>query len=706
MAANVKPISSARTLVEAPAAWPAPAPWLAPETGERDGITLSGLWRSLRRHKWLVILIAVLGVLVGVYKALSATPMYRAAVTLSVEPDRPNLASISGPVVMVPSYRFYETQAELIKSRVVAERVVDRLQLVDRQPLFNPPSSRRELPVLALIEKRAAEIEMLVRSRLSWAPDAGAAGGSGPPASEAQRSAHRLSLARMIQGNISVVGSQNTQLLEVGYRSPDPVFSADVANAAADAYIEFGLAARLDRAERASAWLTEQIEDLRQKVASSEAALQAFQAQERLIDSQDIDQLADSRLQLLNDNVLSAQTHYNDLAKRYGPKHPKMIEALAKLRDAKQRLARESADVVDTKEKQFQLAKLERDVATNRQLYDLFLTRFKEADSAQDPKLSSARVVDAALVPQLPYEPDEPRIITEWLLIGLMVGLLLALTREYLDRTLKTPSQVEEKLGVPTLAAVPLLHRKDLGKVQLSPTRDGQAEHFYLHDNRSSFAEAINHVRTSVLYSNVDEPPQVVLVSSALQGEGKTTLAANLAVAFAQLGDTLLIDADLRKPRLAALSGLKGSAGLVEFVAGTGELDDCIITDERCPQLCLLHAGVVPPNPLELLSSKRLEHALGQLRARFSYIIVDTAPVLPVSDAVVLGHLADTMLLVLHAGKTTQSTAREMLTRLEQARIEPLGIVLSQVDHRKSAYYYEGSEYYKRYYTYADSKLA
>ncbi len=700
MASNITPISR-RAVAEALPAYPG-----LDAVGTQEHLTLARLWRSVRRHKWLIMLLAILGAVVGTYKALSATPMYQATVTLAVEPERANLASITGPVVMVPSFRFYETQTALIRSRAIAARVVERLRLVDRDPLTRPPAARREYQPLRLLEQRLDEWKRLARERIWPGGTEAAADPATPAMSPQQRGARALALTGTIQGGLDVRGSQNTQIMSITYRADDPEFAAEVANAVARAYIDFRLESRLDRVQHASSWLTEQLDELRQKVASSEAELTAFQSQERLMmDSDNLEAFDDSRLQSLNAAVIAAQQRYNELSKRYGPKHPKMIAATAALRDVRGRLQQESDILLASKEKKSRLTQLEREAATNRTLYETFLTRFKEAGVSQDPKFNSARIVDAALVPGAPYAPDEIRIIGQWLLIGLLGGIATALAREYLDRTFKAPAQVEEKLGMPVLAAVPLLQRRELTRARKGRSTSSDAERFYFHANRSSFAESINHVRTSVLYSNVDKPPGVVLVTSATQGEGKTTLATNLSAAFAQLDDTLLIDADLRKPRLAHLSGRHGNPGLVEFVAGSNALDECLYKDRDCDRLSILHAGAVPPNPLELVSSKRLADALAEMRGRFAHIVIDTAPVLPVSDAVVLAHLADTVLLVLKADSTTQATAQEMLTRLEQARIETLGIVLSQVDRRK-AYYYDASDYYSRYYAYAERKQA
>jgi capsular exopolysaccharide synthesis family protein len=233
-------------------------------------------------------------------------------------------------------------------------------------------------------------------------------------------------------------------------------------------------------------------------------------------------------------------------------------------------------------------------------------------------------------------------------------------------------------------------------------------ERHFLEDSKSAFAESINHVRTGIAYSDVDNPPKTVLITSSVQGEGKTTLAFNLALSFASLGRTLLIDADLRKPRIEEITEASAQGGLVEYVAGLRSLQECVVQDPDCPSLYILKGGVVPPNPLELLSSQTLARTIAELRNKFSHIIIDTAPILPVSDAIVLGHLADSLLLVVEAERTTVRMARDALKRLGNAGIRTMGVVLAQVRVRSSAYYYDGKYqyYYGGYYRSPDDLSA
>jgi len=229
----------------------------------------------------------------------------------------------------------------------------------------------------------------------------------------------------------------------------------------------------------------------------------------------------------------------------------------------------------------------------------------------------------------------------------------------------------------------------------------GEFERFYSHNPKSAFAESINHVRTSVLFSKADHSPKTILITSAIQSEGKTTLATNLALAFSQQGKTLLMDADLRKPRIHHMTNDKTShGGIVECLVGKSKVESVIVPDLLIPSLSILKCGVIPPNPQELLSSKNFKNLLKSLEEKFEYIVIDCAPVLPVSDALVVSPLVDGIILLAEANATAKDLIREAKMRLQSVGAPLLGAVLSQFDHKRNIYY-GGYQKYSSYYTYS-----
>jgi capsular exopolysaccharide synthesis family protein len=636
-------------------------------------------WHTARRYKWSILGFALLGALVGLLKATSEIPIYQASLTLLIEPNRPKSGSVEEIVSTYTNpYRFYQTQSEIIRSRAIAERIARKLPPEDIAWIKNQESRGIATGPIEALKKLIGQTTRKPRRESTGAGD--------------QR-IDETKLADMISGAIQVQGGDRSQIVKLRYESPNPRFAAAVVNNAAAAYIELSLDTRLSQIKVASEWLNKQIEDLRQKVSNSEARLQAYQTRESLVDTEKLTELTSGRLAALNAEVTAAQVKVSSLEKRYGEKHPAMIAARAELAEVMQRLQNEKSDAVQTQSKSFQLAKLERDVATYRQLYDQFLTRFKETDLAMRYDVNDVRVIDAAQAPAEPVRPNKQKIVTTWALVGLLAGVLLTWIRDFLDNTFKSPQDVELHLALPVLGVVPYLDSAT--KKKSAQGKKAAPERFYIGNLKSGFAESVNHIRTSVLYTNVDDPPKIVMVTSAVQGEGKTTLSTNLALSFSQLGGTLLVDSDLRKPRVASISGVSARGGLADVVAGRARSADCLYKDEDADNLYIMKSGTQPPNPLELISSEKFSKLLDELRPRFDYIILDSPPVLPVSDAIVLGSLSDASILAVRGEKTQRSATVSALNSLHNAGVNVIGIALTQAVRKKSSYY--ADEYYGYY---------
>ena len=635
----------------------------------------------LKEYKIFIIALTLLGMTAGVLKALSEPNVYQASLTMAVEPSSVRNASQS---IFDPyAARFYQTQYELIRSRSVAERVVESLNLAERADVSSMlviPSLGQQImdQILSLLGIEGSNDEALGNEALL-------------DLTQEQLAERRRWLTAVVQGGVNVSGGAKTHLVRVTFDSTNPQFAAEVANALVTAYIDQGLDSQADRSQQTTRWLSQRIDDLKQALDGSQAALQAFLIEEDMLGSTQSNQITTSELQALNAEYNSAVADRDELAKRYGARHPRMTEANAEVAAAKARLDLKSRNIASSRVKAAELSRLERDVERNQELYEAFLTKFKEADlSASGERLASARIVDAALPPGAPIYPQKERIVILWTLGGLILGIGLALLREQLDTTFKGARQLEEKLGLPVF-----------GVLQSMAGQEEQVETLYLENKRSVFSESLNHIRTGVMYSDVDNPPKVVLITSSVQSEGKTTLASNLALAYAQLGPTLLIDADLRRPRIKHILKTETKFGLVDFVAGTVSLKDCVEQNMSESNLYVLNSGTAPPNPLELLSSGKFQKILKGLRERFSYIVIDSAPVLPASDAIVLGKMSDALLLAVQSDRTTHHMVREAIKRLSGSKVDINGVVLTQASIKKGNPYHYGGYYGYGAYAYA-----
>ena len=353
---------------------------------------------------------------------------------------------------------------------------------------------------------------------------------------------------------------------------------------------------------------------------------------------------------------------------------------------------------------------LKRDAESNRQLYEGLLQKLKEAGVSAGLRSSNIRIVDLARVPTSPSAPNIPRNIVLGLALGLFGGVGLAFVLEGLDNTVRTPEEAQIISALPSLGIIPL-SRKLIAKnrnnghprLTLSSRPSESADSLELVTfarPKSELSESYRALRTSILLSSLGSPPKVILVTSALPQEGKTTTSINCAIVLAQRGGrVLLVDADLRRPGIHKALGLRNTSGLSRLMTGGDRPEDAIVSTE-IPNLFVLTAGPPPPQPAELLGSPLMKDYLARWRKEFDHIIIDTPPALSVTDAVLLSVEADSVLIVLRSGQTTKAALRRVRDLLSHVNARITGIVVNAFDlHSGSSYYYQyNSKYYGRYY--------
>jgi len=336
---------------------------------------------------------------------------------------------------------------------------------------------------------------------------------------------------------------------------------------------------------------------------------------------------------------------------------------------------------------------LKRDVETNRALYEGLLEKLKEAGVTAGLRSNNFRIVDTARVPTAPAEPNLPRNLVFALALGLTTGVGLAFLLEGMDNTERTPEQAQAISALPSLGMIPLGSRASTefaSQRRLSLAVSKEAVELVTQSRpKSQMAESYRSLRTSLLLTSVGGPPRVILVTSALPQEGKTTTSINLAIVLAQKGTrVLLMDSDLRRPSIHKTLGMGPRSGLSNVLTGSIELEQAITRSTILPNLFLLPAGTPPPNPAELLASSKMKDVLVQLREEYDHIIIDTPPTLSVTDAVVISTVADRVVLVIRSGQTTKQALRRARDLLLQVNAKVCGVLMNAVDLNSPDYYY------------------
>src|SRR5262249_39977588 len=420
--------------------------------------------------------------------------------------------------------------------------------------------------------------------------------------------------------------------------------------------------------------------------------------------------LANTFVQQQKSELADLQRQQAQLSEKLGPNHPEMVKLASAIRtaetklqaeiakviqairsDYQQALAREQSlnealnqqkrDALDLNRKGIEYGVLARDAASNRQIFESLLQRTKETGISGELRTSNIRVVDAAETPRRPASPNRRNNLVLAFFGGGALAIGLAFFFEYFDNRIKTPDEVRQGLGLAFLGMVPAL----FGKAMTNPLINNAVP--------ANFSEGFRALRTNLLFSSSDEGHRSLVVSSTGPGEGKTMVAANLGVALAQAGErVLLVDGDMRKPRLHSVFEKPQKPGLSNVLVGNAKSSESIHLT-TVPGLWVMPAGINPPNPAELLGSKRFREFMISAGQHFDWVIIDTPPVMAVTDSAVAAHVTKGVLFVVGAEMTSIGAARSALEQLCRARARMLGAVLNRVDLQHNAYYY--SAYYK-----------
>jgi len=677
------------------------------------------------------------------------TPVYEASVQLLIEKN--NESTLVGPNVIAGSDAdFYETQRQLIISQSVARKVVALLDLEKKWKMYFPGQQKKTSFVQT--------VKGWFRSLLP-ASDSQASASQAIPRvtlSEGER------IAEDLRKNIEVMPVKQSRIMNISFQSTNPDFSRLVVNTIAEAYKEEVLAIQMDSSSYALQWMTVKAEEQREKLVTAERALQQYMKQHNIVTVEDKVAVLPQQLTELTTKLAEAQAQKNvmgnmyhqiqeakakrtsletipavanhkevqdisivvrgaqqqisELQKKYGYKHPLMIEAKGKLDEAfrqkqaiinkivgtikneydmasaqeeslRAALQQIKGETIGLNEKMTEYNVLKRDVDTIRALYDALVLKAKEKGVTENTQKVNVWTTQVAQTPEKPIKPRPMRNLMLGLVLGLFGGVGCAFFVEYLDNTVKEPEETERRFGLSVMGVIELLKK---GK---NPDQEAMLE------PTSSFAESYKSLRTSVLLSAADQPPKKLMITSMSPQEGKTTTAVNLTRSLAQTDrKILLVDADLRRPRLHKVFQLDNRVGLSSYL--TGGVQELRMQQTDAPGLSVLTSGPIPHNPSELLGSQRFADLLQQLEQQFDMVVIDSPPVLSATDSLLISKNANGVLVVCFTGKTTYDRLQRGLKSLQEITPNVLGLVLNAMDMKKSNYY----SYYGYYQYYSAGK--
>ena len=725
-----------------------------PSSGGDRQVHLADYVRILYKRRWIGMTAFVLVVAVTAVNTFTATRIYEARTRLLIESGDQNVVKFEQVVDEErgrPDY--YTTQYSILQSRALARKTLDSLKLWDHAYFggrSGPP------PEPGVVTKLLRTVRGLFGGREAEAAP-GTAENQIPARDETAAQSRAIDA---FVGRLQVAQIRNSRLVDVKYRLPDPALATAIVNALAQNYIDQNLEFKFMASQEASDWLGARLDEQRKEVEQAEASLQQYREQTDAISLQDSENIVVQKLTDLNAAVTRAkmeriqrealyhqlrasqknpsqldtfpailsntfiqqqkaelaslQAQLATLSERFGDKHPDIQKLRTAIQVSQAKLSGEIGKVVQSVESEYQAALsqerslvsalnsqvaeahsmnrkainysvLAREVDSTKQIYDSLLQRAKETGVSGELRSSNIRVIDPAERPRGSVSPNRRRAMMMAGAGGLLLAFVLVFFFEYMDSRMKNPEDIKA-LGIPHLGLLPIVNAKTLAGGYPLLSRGVPA----------NFSEAFRAIRTNVLFSTATPGARSVVVTSTGPGEGKSMVACNMAVGLAQAGQrVLLIDADMRKPKVHTIFDVAPEPGLSNLLVGNAKASESV-RKMSVSGLWVLPSGLIPPNPSELLGSQRLRDFIHSLGQHFDWVIIDSPPVMAVTDAALVAHHATGVLFVVGSEMTSRHAAARALDQLENAQARFIGAVLNRVDLERNAFYY--SQYYRREY--------
>lgn len=704
------------------------------------------------RRKWIVIVFFAAVVVTVAISSFMMAPLYKATAVIRISREEPNVYTFKDVQGTNPQdEEYYETQYKVLTSRALARMTIDRIGLYNN-PVFNPEAGNNSGSIIGSIKSSIAGlIPFLGAQKDDGQPD--------DPAGQPTSGEYRALINKFIS-NLDVLPVKKSQLVAVSFISPSPALAQQTTNALAHAYIDFNIDRRLDASRQAKSLLEKQIGTLKTKLESSEAALNDYAEKKEMLIVDNKDNKQNILIQRLTEisGALSSSTanrikaealenemkissfdnpvvldnplilglrkeyaqlesQYYNMLRIYKPDFPSMQRLKSQMNAITKRIAKEKKNIIGSVYSQYktevtregylrqeferekqnilnyqknntQYQILQRDADANRELYNSLLQRLKEVSVSATKTATNIQILDEAELPSVPYKPNKPRNILLAMIFGLAGGVGLAFFMEYFDNTFKDTHDIEKMTRLPALGMIPMQ------KLASSIKRPLIA----YSKSRSPIAEAFRSIGTFILLSSSSKPPKTILVTSPGEKEGKTTICINTAMALSEsMSNGIIIDADLRKPKLHHSFEADNNVGLSTFLSGNIEFEEGLIKKTKINGLSIITSGPIAPNPSELMVSKRMKDLLEALYTIYDFVIIDSAPIMGMPDSIYLSSIVDGSVIVVKAGETTRQVLAETKKIYRNINAKILGVVLNGIREGDLKYNYY-SNYYSSYF--------
>lgn len=695
--------------------------------GSGSDTTLSDAILTLRKRRWVLVIAGLLGLVYGVYRALSQPKLYEAYGRIEVRSGSSNEYRVSA----VTGYGS-DTANKLLTEVTILSSDTLMLSVARQMNLNNNPDFLEE---------------------------------KGPiPHTSLDDPATRQDTIERLQAGLGIQLVPKTDIIRISYAALNPKLATDIVNTVIASYMQRSYETRFRSTQRVSQWLSGTLDDLKQQVETSQEQVMDLQrklgilgfdpnhnqisssledlsraqgasrlarivaeSRYRILAGMDPDTMegsiettpgtAPSELNSLRAQVAVARANYAQITAQggLGPNHPQakalkaQIDELTReigaeqnrlLIQAKQNyvaaranedqttaaLESQKADAYKLRDDLVEYTIRQREFETNRTLYEGLSQRLRTAGVQAGLESLEIDIVDQALLPASPLQQSQSTLIITTIVFSLLGGIVVAFLLESLDTGLRSISEIEAVTDLPSLAVIPRARRSSAD--QASHLTTAQRNIGLLTQPKSQFAEAFRSLRTALMLSMVGQPPKRILFTSATPSEGKTTVATNLACVLAQGGErVLIIDADLRRPNVHHRFGLNGRVGLTTLLTGATSFEESLQKVPEIPNLDVLPSGPVPPLPTEMLSSEAMHALLAKCSDLYTHVVIDSPPILSVTDGVILARDADAVVLVVRHGKSSKQIVRRARDLLIRSGAPITGVVLNAVDLRSPEYY-------------------